>query len=96
MTYSRNMSGTVGIPNPNPAECASDASAEQGIDEVITVDQHTQEMGTVTITVAIQAAEDEEPEEVSSNNIDFLGGSCSEDEIGRHDKSRFELLLLLS
>ncbi|XP_045888555.1 la-related protein 6a [Micropterus dolomieu] len=87
LTYSRNMSGTVGIPNPNPAECASDASAEQGIDEVITVDQHTQEMGTVTITVAIQAAEDEEPEEVSSNNIDFLGGSCSEDEIGRHDKS---------
>uniref|UniRef100_A0A6Q2WUF7 Uncharacterized protein n=1 Tax=Esox lucius TaxID=8010 RepID=A0A6Q2WUF7_ESOLU len=47
------------------------------------------EMGTqVTITVAIQAAEDEEPdEEVSSNNLDFLGGSCSEDEIGRHDKS---------
>ncbi|KAM9366100.1 la-related protein 6a [Symphorus nematophorus] len=86
-TYPRNMSGSVGIPNPSPAECASDASAEQGIDEVITVDQHSQEMGTVTITVAIQAAEDEEPEEVSSNNIDFLGGSCSEDEIGRHDKS---------
>ncbi|KAE8297367.1 La-related protein 6 Acheron [Larimichthys crocea] len=87
LTYSRNMSGSVGIPDLNPVECASDASAEQGIDEVITVDQHTQEMGTVTITVAIQAAEDEEPEEVSSNNIDFLGGSCSEDEIGRHDKS---------
>ncbi|XP_044030526.1 la-related protein 6a [Siniperca chuatsi] len=86
LTYSRNMSESVGIPNPNPAECASDASAEQSIDEVITVDQHTQEMGTVTITVAIQAAEDEEPEEVSPN-IDFLGGSCSEDEIGRHDKS---------
>ncbi|XP_035508383.1 la-related protein 6a [Morone saxatilis] len=84
---SRNMSGSVGIPSPNPAECASDASAERGIDEVITVDQVTQEMGTVTITVAIQAAEDEEPEEVSSNNIDFLGGSCSEDEFGRHDKS---------
>ncbi|XP_026149507.1 la-related protein 6a [Mastacembelus armatus] len=86
-TYSRNMSESAGIPNPNPAECASDASAEQGIDEVITVDQRTQEMGTVTITVAIQAAEDEEPEEVSPNNIDFLGGSCSEDEIGRHEKS---------
>jgi hypothetical protein len=43
----------------------------------------------VTITVAIQAADDEEPEEeVSSNNLDFLGGSCSEDEFGRHDKSR--------
>lgn len=92
VTYSRNMSGSVGIPSPNPAERASDASAEQGIDEVITVDQHTQEMGTVTITVAIQAAEDEEPEEVTPNIIDFLGGSCSEDEIGRYDKSRFELL----
>ncbi|XP_041648424.1 la-related protein 6a [Cheilinus undulatus] len=78
LTYPGNMSGSVGIP---------DLSAEPGIDEVITVDQLTQEMGTVTITVAIQAAEDEEPEEVSSNNIDFIGGSCSEDEIGRHDKS---------
>uniref|UniRef100_A0A8C5HA71 Uncharacterized protein n=1 Tax=Gouania willdenowi TaxID=441366 RepID=A0A8C5HA71_GOUWI len=46
-----------------------------------------QPRGTVTITVAIQAAEDEEPEEVSHNHLDFLGGSCSEDEIGRHDKS---------
>lgn len=88
--YTRNMSGSVGIPCPNPVEGTSDASSEHGIDEVITVDQHTQEMGKVTITVAIQAAEDEEPEEVSSNNIDFLGGSCSEDEIGRHDKSRFD------
>ncbi|XP_028258625.1 la-related protein 6a [Parambassis ranga] len=87
LTYSRNMSGSVGIPSLKPVECASDASAEQGIDEVITLDQHTQEMGTVTITVAIQAAEDEEPEEVSCNNVDFLGGSCSEDEMGRHDKS---------
>ncbi|KAL7406273.1 hypothetical protein ABVT39_016852 [Epinephelus coioides] len=88
LTCSRNMSGSVGSPNPSPAECVLEASAEHGIDEVITVDQHTQEMGTVTITVAIQAAEeDEEPEEVSSNNIDFLGGSCSEDELGRHDKS---------
>ncbi|XP_070692341.1 la-related protein 6a [Pempheris klunzingeri] len=81
-THPSNMSGSVGIPEPSPAECVP-----QGIDEVITVDQHSQEMGTVTITVAIQAAEDEEPEEVSANNIDFLGGSCSEDEIGRHDKS---------
>lgn len=81
------MSGSVGIPSPNPAE--------QGIDEVITVEQRKQEMGTVTITVAIQAAEDEEPEEVSSNNIDFLGGSCSEDEMGRHDKSRFDSFFFL-
>ncbi|XP_072236243.1 la-related protein 6a [Leuresthes tenuis] len=87
LTYSRIMSGSEEIPDLNPAECASDASADQGIDEVITVDQHLQEMGTVTITVAIQAAEDEEPDEVSSNNIAFFGGSCSEDDVGRHDKS---------
>ncbi|KAM7015227.1 la-related protein 6a [Tautogolabrus adspersus] len=87
LTYPGNMSGCVGILDPSSMECASETSVEQGVDEVITVDQHTQEMGTVTITVAIQAAEDEEPEEVSSNHIDFLGGSCSEDEIGRHDKS---------
>ncbi|KAM4602360.1 la-related protein 6a [Polymixia lowei] len=82
-----NMSAATEFPNPNPAEPASDPSVDRGIDEVITVDQHLQEMGTVTITVAIQAAEDEDPEEVSSNNVDFLGGSCSEDDIGRHDKS---------
>ncbi|XP_075933769.1 la-related protein 6a [Anarhichas minor] len=86
-TCSANMSGSAGSPDLSPEERVSDASAERSIDEVITVDQHTQEMGTVTITVAIQAAEDEEPEEVSANIIDFLGGSCSEDEIGRHDKS---------
>lgn len=84
--YTENMSDTVGIPSPKPA-----ASPEQGIDEVITVDQHTQEMGKVTITVAIQAAEDEDPEDASANNVDFLGGgSCSEDELGRHDKSRLD------
>ncbi|XP_038825802.1 la-related protein 6a [Salvelinus namaycush] len=70
-------------------ESVSGSSAGREIDEVVIVDQHLQEMGTqVTITVAIQAADDEEPEEeVSSNNLDFLGGSCSEDEFGRHDKS---------
>ncbi|XP_030649342.1 la-related protein 6a [Chanos chanos] len=80
------MSATTEM--PNPAERVSD-SVEKNIDEVINVDPHLQEMGTqVTITVAIQAAEDEEPdEEISSNNIDFHGGSCSEDEIGRHEKS---------
>lgn len=88
-TFSSDMSAATEFPNPNPIESVSDSSADRAIDEVITVDQHLHEMGTqVTITVAIQAAEDEEPEEVSSNNIDFLGGSCSEDEIGRHDKSR--------
>lgn len=87
------MSGSVGIPGAHPAECAPGASLEQqqqGVDEVITVDQLSQEMGTVTITVAIQAAEDEEPEDESThNNVDCLRGSCSEDEIGRHDKSRY-------
>ncbi|KAL1007408.1 hypothetical protein UPYG_G00086370 [Umbra pygmaea] len=73
----------------NHIEFISGSSTEREMDDVIIVDQHLQEMGTqVTITVAIQAAEDEEPdEEVSSNNLDFLGGSCSEDDIGRHDKS---------
>lgn len=79
------MSDSGGVPSPEPA-----ASPEQGSDEVATVDQPPQEMGKVTITVAIQAAEDEEPEDVSANNGDFVGGgSCSEDENGRHDKSRF-------
>lgn len=87
LTRAENMSATAEMPGLSPAECASDA--EQGVDEVITVEQLSQEMGTVTITVAIQAAEDEEPEEVSSNNLDFLGASCSEDEYGRHDKSRY-------
>lgn len=89
-----NMSGSVGIPSLSPAEppvsfSKAAAAVSHRVDEVITVDQITQEMGTVTITVAIQAAEDEEPEEVSPSHLDFLGGSCSEDELGRHDKSRF-------
>ncbi|KAK7913519.1 hypothetical protein WMY93_013730 [Mugilogobius chulae] len=82
LSYSENMSAYVGIHKMKTSKCISD-----GVDEVITVDKLSQEMGTVTITVAIQAAEDEEPEELSSNNIDILGGSCSEDEMGRHDKS---------
>lgn len=89
LTYWRNMSGSAGTPDLSPAEFTSDASAERGGDEVITVEPRTQEMGTVTITVAIQAAEDEDPEEFSPGNMDFIGGSCSEDEVGRHDKSRF-------
>ncbi|XP_077419287.1 la-related protein 6a [Vanacampus margaritifer] len=94
-TFSReNMSADAGIPcpspspilspSPGPGPCSPDSS-----EEVITVDHHqlSQEMGTVTITVAIQAAEDEEPEEFSPGHVDFIGGSCSEDEFGRHDKS---------
>ncbi|MBN3307777.1 LARP6 protein, partial [Amia calva] len=46
-------------------------------------------MGTqVQIRVAIQAAEDEDPEcELTLDHLDFRGGSCSEDDLGRHDKS---------
>ncbi|XP_061670898.1 la-related protein 6a [Syngnathoides biaculeatus] len=74
------MSAAAGI----TGKCTPDSAAE----EVITVDHRlSQEMGTVTITVAIQAAEDEEPEEFSPGLVDFIGGSCSEDELGRHDKS---------
>ncbi|XP_064192168.1 la-related protein 6-like [Anguilla rostrata] len=53
------------------------------------MDRQVQEMGTqVTITVAIEAAEDEDPSEVlSPNHLDIHGGSCSEDDAGRHDKS---------
>ncbi|XP_035991624.1 la-related protein 6a, partial [Fundulus heteroclitus] len=83
-----NMSGTVGVLGVSPGEGATDALTDLSVDEVITVDQHSQEMGTVTITVAIQAAEDEEPEEERSGNVECLRGSCSEDELGRHDKSR--------
>ncbi|CAL8243292.1 unnamed protein product [Lota lota] len=87
-TFSGTMSVATEFPhNPNPIDRVSESVLAHGIDEVITVDQHLQEMGTVTITVAIQAADDEEPEEVSSNNLEFLGGSCSEDDFGRHDKS---------
>ncbi|XP_054625763.1 la-related protein 6a [Dunckerocampus dactyliophorus] len=86
-THTGNMSRTPGPSPSRQAACSPDSSSERGVDEVITVDQHSQEMGTVTITVAIQAAEDEEPEEFSPGNVDFIGGSCSEDELGRHDKS---------
>ncbi|XP_026876319.2 LOW QUALITY PROTEIN: la-related protein 6a [Electrophorus electricus] len=74
--------------SPSSLEPLSGASVRSLVD-VISVDNHLQEMGTqVTITVAIQAAEDEEPdEELSSNNLDLHGGSCSEDEIAKHDKS---------
>uniref|UniRef100_A0A3B1J7G6 La ribonucleoprotein 6, translational regulator a n=1 Tax=Astyanax mexicanus TaxID=7994 RepID=A0A3B1J7G6_ASTMX len=51
------------------------------------------DMGTrVTITVAIQAAEDEEPDEEESLDYcsgrgELPGGSCSEDDMARHEKS---------
>ncbi|XP_077569458.1 la-related protein 6a [Stigmatopora nigra] len=89
-----NMSTAAGIPNPipghnpGPSPGPSTSSGPDSCEEVIAVDRQTSpEMATVTITVAIQAAEDEEPEEFSPGRVDFIGGSCSEDEYGRHDKS---------
>ncbi|XP_056622066.1 la-related protein 6a [Triplophysa dalaica] len=57
--------------------------------QATSVDTHLREMSApVTITVAIQAAEDEEPdEEPSANTIELHTGSGSDDEIERHDKS---------
>ena len=100
-TLSGTMSVATEFPHhhPTPTDRVSDSVVvgHGGIDEVITVDQqHLQEMGTVTITVAIQAADDEEPEELSSNHLEFLGGSCSDDDLGRHDKSRLAGNLVLA
>ncbi|XP_048828989.1 la-related protein 6-like [Brienomyrus brachyistius] len=64
-------------------------STKLALAEEIMVDQQQQEIGTqVTITVAIQEAEDEEPAtEMPSNSLNFYGGSCSEDDTGRREKS---------
>ncbi|XP_061077110.1 la-related protein 6-like [Conger conger] len=72
-----------------PGESMSDSARLIAVDEVGADDKQLQVMVTqVKITVAIQAAEDEEPEdENSSNPVDFLEGSGSDDEVGRHDKS---------
>ncbi|XP_076143583.1 la-related protein 6a [Alosa pseudoharengus] len=84
-------SGSMSTTMELPSQSVSDLVGLTVNEEVITVDQHQSEMGTqVTITVAIQAAEDEElepDEEVSVNHLDIHGGSGSEDEFGRHDKS---------
>lgn len=64
---------------PNPVEVMGAAAGF--------TDQRLREMGTpVTITVAIQAAEDEEPDEEETIN--------SEDEIVRHEKSRCVFVLV--
>ncbi|KAG7467976.1 hypothetical protein MATL_G00137900 [Megalops atlanticus] len=79
------MSATTELPSSD--EPVSDSAGPAAGGSV--VDRQVPEMGTqVTITVAIQAAEDEEPLEVlPSNHLDFHGGSCSEDDIGRQEKS---------
>ncbi|XP_051513008.1 la-related protein 6a [Myxocyprinus asiaticus] len=62
---------------------------QQRLSDAPDADKHLREMNApVTIIVAIQVAEDEEPdEEASSNTIELHTGSGSEDEIGIHDKS---------
>ncbi|XP_036391647.1 la-related protein 6a [Megalops cyprinoides] len=69
---------------PCPVKSLSDSSSLTS-EEQATEDPQLQAMRTqVKITVAIQAAEDDEPDvELSSNYLDFLGGSCSEDEAAR-------------
>ncbi|XP_077050786.1 la-related protein 6a [Siphateles boraxobius] len=78
----------------SPYRVAVGSSAEEDAftQAIMSVDAHLREISApVTITVAIQAAEDEElqePEEedASCGNIELLTGSGSEDEL-RHDKS---------
>ncbi|KAL7870238.1 hypothetical protein SRHO_G00077350 [Serrasalmus rhombeus] len=72
------------------APASSDPSASMSA--VVTAEMEPGDMGTrVTITVAIQAAEDEEPDEEESldcsGRAELHGGSCSEDELARHEKS---------
>lgn len=68
---------------PDCAEPTPDAG-----DRNVSIDSQLQEMGTrVRITVAIQAAEDEDPgEDAQTNHLDLTGGSCSEDDFGRSNK----------
>ncbi|KAI4885220.1 hypothetical protein NFI96_016210 [Prochilodus magdalenae] len=73
------------------ARASSEPSANMSMSAVET-EMEPGDMGTrVTITVAIQAAEDEEPDEEESldcsGRAEFHGGSCSEDEMARHEKS---------
>lgn len=78
---------SAAIELPGSLESLTDSAGLAGIGTVM--DRQVQEMGTqVTITVAIEAAEDEEPSGVLSPNHLDIGGSCSEDDVGRHDKSR--------
>lgn len=81
------MSAATELPNPvevvgtvtitSSSSSSSSSAAASGFP-----DHRLREMGTpVTITVAIQAAEDEEPDEEETIN--------SEDEIIRHEKSRW-------
>lgn len=90
----------VALGSPSSAETTGAAEEDAFTAAIMSVtaeqqapsaDAHLREMSApVTITVAIQAAEDEEPdEEPSANTIELNTGSGSDDdEIERHDKSR--------
>lgn len=80
--------------SPYRVAVGSPAEEDAFTPAIMSVDAHLREISApVTITVAIQAAEDEElqePEEedASCGNIELLTGSGSEDELElRHDKS---------
>ncbi|XP_033902498.3 la-related protein 6-like [Acipenser ruthenus] len=72
---------------PSPAASISQ-SAELGVADVAIECQLHEMRSQVTIQVAIQEAEDEDlDEDFMSNHLDLRGGSCSEDDLGRRDKS---------
>ncbi|XP_016373866.1 la-related protein 6-like [Sinocyclocheilus rhinocerous] len=66
----------------SPSSAAAEEEAFTA--EIMSTEEPREISAPVTITVAIQAAEDEEP---SSNTIELQTGSGSEDELARHDKS---------
>ncbi|XP_034763091.2 la-related protein 6-like [Acipenser ruthenus] len=72
---------------PSPAASISQ-SAVLGVADAAIECQGHEMRSQVTIRVAIQEAEDEDlDEDFMSNHLDLRGGSCSEDDLGRHDKS---------
>ncbi|XP_016407717.1 la-related protein 6a [Sinocyclocheilus rhinocerous] len=79
----------VAAGSPSSADASGAAEEEASTAQIMSSSTEPREISApVTITVAIQAAEDEEPdEEPSFNTIELQTGSGSEDEIGRHDKS---------
>ncbi|XP_041082417.1 la-related protein 6-like [Polyodon spathula] len=84
-TSSDNMSAVT--ETPSPAAPISE-SAGLGFAEAAIECQLQEVRSQVTIRVAIQEAEDEYLDEDSmSNHLDLQGGSCSEDDLGKHDKS---------
>lgn len=80
--------GSLCSPRRVAAGSPSSAAAEEEAltAEIMSTEEPREISAPVTITVAIQAAEDEEP---SSNTIELQTGSGSEDEVARHDKSRY-------